>query len=149
MVTSLLAAASIESNARSAALIAMGVFGLALIGRGMKGLHGSTLFAPCCWAALAWLAVTATELAIISIAGSAAWADQARFVAAVSTFCPTVALLGAKRPQDRAWQAIVLSLWCVLALPGVAQLGARAGRSVALTSYRRVVLSPTDFGHPG
>jgi hypothetical protein len=42
-----------------------------------------------------------------------------RYIAAVSTFCPVMALLGAKRPQDVGWQFIVFSLWFVLALPGL------------------------------
>ena len=40
------------------------------------------------------------------------------FAAAMIVFCPAMALLGAKRPQDKPWQLIVLSLWGILALPG-------------------------------
>ena len=45
------------------------------------------------------------------------WLMPLRFAAAMATFCPLMALLGAKRPQDRAWQFIVFSLWIVLSLP--------------------------------
>jgi hypothetical protein len=41
----------------------------------------------------------------------------ARYAAAVLSLCPTVALLGAKRPQDRAWQWVVLSFWGIMLVP--------------------------------
>ncbi len=39
------------------------------------------------------------------------------FAAAIWTFCPASAVFGAKRPQDRAWQWIVLAFWGILSLP--------------------------------
>ncbi len=45
------------------------------------------------------------------------WAAPARYIAAMSTFSPIMALLGAKRPQDRGWQFIVATLWAILSLP--------------------------------
>jgi hypothetical protein len=65
----------------------------------------------------------ATALAARDGASLDAW----RFAAAVATFCPLVALLGAKRPQDRAWQFVVVSFWCVLALPAGQALLLRPG----------------------
>ena len=45
--------------------------------------------------------------------------DALRFAVTVGTFCPVMAVLGAKRPQDRGWQWIVLSLWAVAVWPAV------------------------------
>jgi hypothetical protein len=42
-----------------------------------------------------------------------------RYAAAITTFAPTMAVLGAKRPQHFAWQFIVLTLLVVLALPSL------------------------------
>jgi hypothetical protein len=46
-----------------------------------------------------------------------AWLAPLRFIAFTSTFCPMMALFGARRPQNREWKYIVWCLWIVLALP--------------------------------
>ena len=78
------------------------------------------MIAPAAWAVGAVVAVTTVELmAGLRTSEAADWIEPARFAAACLTFCPTVAILGAKRPQDSAWQLIVLALLVVLALPAV------------------------------
>lgn len=74
-------------------------------------------------------AVTAAESAVaLGIVSGGAAVGIVRFAAATVIFCPTVALLGAKRPQDRAWQLIVLSFWVILALPAAQAWLVRAGQ---------------------
>ena len=48
-------------------------------------------------------------------------------VAATSTFCPVICLVGAKRPQDRGWHFVVFSLWLILSLPAFEALLLRPG----------------------
>ncbi len=83
-----------------------------------KRIAGTTLVAPSIWALISYAALVAVELTI-ALAGQPLpqWAPALRYAAAMSTFCPIVALLGAKRPQDRGWQWIVLSLWAILCQP--------------------------------
>lgn len=90
----------------------------ALFGRKSR-LTGTTLVAPWWWSLVALAAVALSEFAIAIAAGThrAEWVMPLRFAAAMATFCPLMALLGAKRPQDRAWQFIVFSLWIVLSMP--------------------------------
>lgn len=100
-------------------LIAMAAVGLAVR---QHQLRGTTLVAPCWWAfgSLASLAAVQVlvDSAVLDPAGSVVW----RFLAATSTLCPGIALLGAKRPQNRSWQWVVASLWLIIALPAVQQL---------------------------
>ncbi|MEX0677768.1 MAG: hypothetical protein WD063_11875 [Pirellulales bacterium] len=98
----------------------LGLVGLgALSWRGPK-LRGTTLVAPWVWSLVALASLAATEI-LIALSGSPPpeWAAQLRFAAAVSTFCPAMALFGAKRPQNRGWQLVVLSLWAILSLPSI------------------------------
>jgi hypothetical protein len=92
-----------------------------VLSRAWPRLRGTTLVAAWCWAVVALGAILAVELAAIGAPAdkSPEWLPAARYIAAVATFCPTVAVLGAKRPQERAWQLIVLSLWGVLSLPAI------------------------------
>lgn len=45
-----------------------------------------------------------------------------RYMAHVTMFCPLMAVLGAKRPQNREWSFIVFSWWIVLSLPAISAL---------------------------
>jgi hypothetical protein len=97
------------------------VFPLALAGLWMlrwPKIRGTTLIAPWVWASISLVTLSAVELAIALIGEPLpAWAPAARYAAAMSTFTPIMALLGAKRPQDRGWQWIVLTLWAILCQP--------------------------------
>ena len=102
-------------------------------------MRGTTLVAPWCWALLAGCVVAGVELAGLwsGDGGAPPWLGAARYVAAMVTFCPIMAVLGAKRPQDRAWHIIVLALWCVLSLPAVQDVIYHYGRPVSLDSAWR------------
>jgi hypothetical protein len=102
--------------------------------RARRYVRGTTLAAPCAWAWVALLAIVGVELlATMDIAdGPPLWLDAARYLVGVATFCPVMAVLGAKRPQDRAWQIIVASLWGVLSLPALQDLLYHYGQPVAL-----------------
>jgi hypothetical protein len=84
---------------------------------GCVRLRGTTL-----WAAMLWALGSATAVAIVGVAeADSGWqaitTSAARFAAAATTFCPLMAVLGAKRPQQRGWQWVVLALWMVLVWP--------------------------------
>jgi hypothetical protein len=96
--------------------------GLAALARLWPQVRGTTLVAPVIWTAIALVAVAVVEMSLaMTFTGGRlpSWAAFARHCAAVATLCPSMALLGAKRPQDRAWQFIVLAMWLVLCLPSL------------------------------
>jgi hypothetical protein len=97
---------------------AIAVAGLIALASGFRALRGTTLRAPWWWAAGSIVAVAASETAIslFDFDGTAG-AAQLRLAVSSTTLLPVIALLGAKRPQDRAWQLIVLSFWVLFALP--------------------------------
>jgi len=81
-------------------------------------IRGTTLVAPWIWANISLVTLTAVEMTLALINEPLpTWAPAARYAAAMSTFTPIMALLGAKRPQDRGWQWIVLTLWVILCQP--------------------------------
>lgn len=87
--------------------------------RGCLRLQGTTLTAPCLWALAAIVALACVpaldcyvEPAMPPINRSAL-----QFAAVALTFCPIMAVLGAKRPQHRGWQWVVFSLWIVIVWP--------------------------------
>ncbi|HWB10905.1 MAG TPA: hypothetical protein VG826_16875 [Pirellulales bacterium] len=85
--------------------------------RTWRKLRGTTLSAPCAWAA-ASLALVTCAVGASAISGDPAranWAAHVDYLAGITTVSPFVALLGAKRPQDRAWQLIVAALVALLA----------------------------------
>ena len=112
-----------ETHTIDAYLVVLGLIwliGLLVLVWRRRQLWGTTLLAPWAWSVVSLLTVGTAEL-LIGLDGSLSpngWSAPLRFIAATSTFCPIVALLGAKRPQNSAWQFIVLSLWVILGLPG-------------------------------
>lgn len=96
---------------------------LALVRRHQQ-LYGTTLMAAWCWSVLAILSIMIVETLVNLRVDwlSPSRIGPLRYLAAIVTACPIVALLGAKRPQHRAWQWIVLSLWVVLAMPAATAL---------------------------
>lgn len=114
---------------RVALVLALGGLGLGCLGYGRRYLRGTTLLAPWMWACGSLLVLVAVEAAAAAALGEPpAWLAHLRYLAAVTTLAPSMAVLGAKRPQDRAWQWIVLSLLVILALPSLRALALGALR---------------------
>jgi hypothetical protein len=109
------------------------------------------------WAAAALMAWAAAELAAdLSLVGSGN-RESLRFAAIAVSFCPIVAVLGAKRPQDTAWNFVVLSLWAIVALPAAESFFLHPGQKLSLGDARAWFLwiliglelinyAPTRFG---
>jgi hypothetical protein len=64
------------------------------------------------------------------------WNAPLGYAAAITSFGPIVAVLGAKQPQNRAWQWIVLTLLVVLALPSGEFMLLRRGTPFTLHAAR-------------
>jgi hypothetical protein len=102
--------------ARLATVSLFGLLGLVLWLRAWRWVSGSTLAAAWAWIGVTLAAQIAAGLADDS--SQSAWG----YLAAITVFGPTMAVLGAKRPQHRAWQFVVLVLLVVLAMPGLEAL---------------------------
>jgi hypothetical protein len=95
---------------------------------GVWMVRGSTAVPAAGWALVAGLALTA-EMGWRAFGGLSdpAAASAARLVTSALAVCPTMALLGAKRPQHGVWQWIVASLALVLAMPALTATLVRPG----------------------
>ena len=102
-------------------IIALALAALAALLARRRALAGSTLTAAWWWAVLGVLVAALAEGAIATLKppGGVGWPTSLRYVAAAATLLPVMSVLGAKRPQHRAWQWIVASLWAVLLVPVV------------------------------
>ncbi|MBA4104744.1 MAG: hypothetical protein C0485_03220 [Pirellula sp.] len=119
-----------------ALLLAAG--GLATLPR----VRGTTLTAPTLWWIAAAAAIAAVEamLAYSQLDATTLRASLWRYSAAVGTFCPLTAVLGAKRPQDRGWQWVVASLWLVLLVPVAQAIASPGGTQLELFGAWRWLL---------
>jgi hypothetical protein len=119
-------------------LAALCAVGVALLLWRFARLRGTTLTGAWWWAvgSLTALALCETWLAMLPGETCAAWASPLRLVAATSTFCPGVFVLGARRPHAGAWHFVVLSMWVMLALPAVEALFLGRGMTMELGPIR-------------
>lgn len=104
-------------------------------------LRGTTLIAPLWWAVVSFSTLVLVEIAAAFSNAVPTWASAARYIAVVTTFGPIMAVLGAKRPQDKAWQFIVGTLLLILALPSGESLVFRGGADLALHTAQEVFLT--------
>jgi hypothetical protein len=114
----------------------------AVAAAGIRRVWGSTLTAPVAWCAVSALTFAAVETYLV-ISGSETTElsrSLSRYAAVASTFCPIMAVLGSKRPQNRGWQWIVLSLWIVLLVPAGHALAAPSGQRLELSEIWRGML---------
>ena len=89
---------------------------LCLISR-RPSLNGTTLVGPWRWL-FSWVCLgLVVELGAYWGQSSPTMTEVWRYVFTVGAFCPLMAILGAKRPQNIGWQFIVGTLWVVLILP--------------------------------
>lgn len=84
-------------------------------------------------------------------ASDRAWLALLRFAAISLSFCPLVALIGAKRPQHTAWNFVVVSLWAIVVLPAGEAFFLHPGRPVEMGDARGwflwilILLGPINF----
>jgi hypothetical protein len=116
-------------------LCSLGV-GLSVLARGYWAVRGTTLMGPWVWAVGSLVAWAAAELAVgFSLVGSGI-GESLEFAALGLSFCPVVAVLGAKRPQHAAWNCVVVSLWAIVALPAAENLFLHPGQRLSLGDAR-------------
>jgi hypothetical protein len=128
----------------AAALTAAAIFLLVLA---RQRLRRTTLLGPWLWclAGVGSLGLLETVFQCQTAAEEAQWLSAARFIAAALTLCPTVAVLGAKRPQDRAWNFVVLALWGIVSLPSLLSPALRGAILWVLILLPAINYLPTRF----
>jgi hypothetical protein len=96
----------------------------------------TTLVPAWWWALVAVAAWSLTESAAAWSGGKGAWVAPLRLAAVAFTFCPVLAVLGAKRPQHAAWSFVVLAFWSILALPAAETYFLQRGQRLAMGDAR-------------
>jgi hypothetical protein len=106
------------------------VVGLAVLLSRRRAIGQTTLAGAWWWSVAALAAWSGVELAAAAFGPSirGALIDSLRLAAMALSFCPIVAVVGAKRPQHGAWNFVVFSLWAVVALPAAEAIFLRGHR---------------------
>ncbi len=99
--------------------------------------HETTLV-PAWWWALSAAALWSVTEAAAALAGPrpGPWLAPLRLAAVALSFCPILAVLGAKRPQHAAWSFVVAALWAILALPAAETYFLQRGQQLEMGAAR-------------
>lgn len=88
----------------------LGLIGLFAMSSLWGRVRGTTLVAPWCWA-------LASGIVLLAVVFPGTNEPLLNYVSAVTTLLPAAGIYGAKRPQDRGWQWIVVALLVMLLWP--------------------------------
>lgn len=92
-----------------------------------------------------------TEATAALAGGKATWIAPLRLAAVALTFCPVLAVLGAKRPQHAAWSFVVLAFWGILALPAAETFFLQRGQRLEMGDARSwflwilILIGPVNY----
>ena len=118
---------------------AIGLVCLAMLWSRRRSIRGTTLVGPS-W----WLLATTASIVLVSLAepilGKAGMPEVLNYLTAMATFCPLMALLGARRPQDQGWVFVVATFWLILALPGLQVWLTRPGQAIDPAAARGLLM---------
>jgi hypothetical protein len=106
-----------------------------------KHVLGTTLIVSWWWSIAALLAASSVEyLALGRVLSDDNTLAALRYTARVLLLCPTISVLGAKRPQDGPWNFVVVSLWGILTLPALQAIVLNSGQSLEIGVFPACVL---------
>ncbi len=116
--------------------ICAGVGGAVALAWRRARIAETTLVPAWWWGVTAIACWSATEAAAAWVDGKATWIAPLRLAAVALTFCPVLAVLGAKRPQHAAWSFVVLAFWGILSLPAAETFFLQRGQRLEMGDAR-------------
>lgn len=117
-----------------------------------RRLIGQTTLVAAWW----WTLAALVAWSLVELADALGWPRDKRgliaalrFSAVGLTFCPVVALIGAKRPQHAAWNFVVVALWGIVALPAAEAVFLQGRMPIGLARgaflWTLILLLPINF----
>jgi len=131
-----------------AVYVTLGLFVLFLA---RQPIRQTTLIGPWSWTLAALIAWAGTEFADATTLISSGNLEPLRLATIALSFCPIVAVLGAKRPQNFAWNFVVLSLWAIVTLPAAENFFLHPGQKLSMGDARSwflwilILLGPINY----
>jgi hypothetical protein len=120
---------------------------LALLVVGFWRLRSTTLVSPIAWSMVAVSSIAIAEVVLFfpPMPGVTSWQSLVRYIAGTLTLLPTIAILGAKRPQALVWNYIVVSLWIVLIMPALEVLLLKPEQTFEIYAFGPWMISALIF----
>jgi hypothetical protein len=130
-------AAILPAIVGAALAIGAGCVGLGALALRRPIVRETTLIPAWSWALAAVIAWSAIELAAgLSGDPPSTWQDPLRLAAVTLSFCPILAVLGAKRPQHAAWSFVVAAFWGIVMLPAAEAFFLQRGQRLEMGDAR-------------